>query len=157
MENKVTVLLAAVVLMTTSTPSFAREGGDREPLSWSRSKTEWKPEIVNYEGLVRCKEKPEDSATTCDMEFVRNDGETFDLEDSPALVSLHCQNHNRDLKVNLEAEKTPRFLFWGGNLITKHFQVTGEVPAKDDLGSREPASREPVSTREPTLRGKAAL
>ena len=61
------------------------------------------------------------------LEFVRkSDGESFDIKDSPELEQVHCDS-SKKLLVEIEAEKTPRFLFWGGNLIVKDFKVLEEL------------------------------
>lgn len=62
-----------------------------------------------------------------DLEFVRqDDGGKFDVVDSPELLAVHSAKE-KNLLVEIEAEKTKRFLFWGGNLIVKNFRVLGEL------------------------------
>ena len=80
------------------------------------------PEMITWTGWVRCEAGTHETAHQCDLEFVRKDGEVFAVIDSPELKRMHCGG-NADLKVTLTAEKTPRFLFWGGNLIAKKFEI----------------------------------
>lgn len=62
-----------------------------------------------------------------DLTFVKqDDGESFDIVDSPELEKIHVQK-DKNLLVEVEAEKTSQFLFWGGNLIVKNFTVVEEL------------------------------
>lgn len=122
------VLIALVLTLSTSAfalPGEGRNGIDRDVGTNSKSEKD-KPEIVNWEGFVVA-----DGGHTTrhdhDLEFVReSDGETFDIVDSPALEKIHCDS-SKKLRVKIEAEKTSRFLFWGGNLIVKNFKVLEEL------------------------------
>lgn len=78
------------------------------------------------------------------LEFIRqNDGKSFDVVDSQELEAVHIQKE-KNLLVEIEAEKTDRFLFWGGNLIVKNFKVLDEL---DEIPHRE-YKRPAPSTRE---------
>lgn len=70
------------------------------------------------------------------LEFVReSDGKDFDIVDSAELENLHIQKE-KNLLVEIEAQKTGKFLFWGGNLIVTNFKVLKEL---DDIPHRERA------------------
>jgi len=61
------------------------------------------------------------------LEFVRKaDGKTFDVVESPDLEKVHCER-SKKLLVEINAERTPRILFWGNNLIVKNFKVLAEL------------------------------
>lgn len=61
-----------------------------------------------------------------DLKFTRqNDGKSFDLESKP-LMTLHHERE-RNLLVEITAVRTPKFLFWGNNLIVKEFKVLKEL------------------------------
>lgn len=64
------------------------------------------------------------------LEFVRQDDQkTFELVDSEGLLNIHSAKE-KNLLVEVEGEITPRFLFWGGNLVVKSFKVLNEL---DDI------------------------
>ncbi|MBN22444.1 MAG: hypothetical protein CL678_14265 [Bdellovibrionaceae bacterium] len=87
------------------------------------------PEIVKWIGTVGAGSF-HTTVHLHDMEFTRqSDGETYDIVDSPKLENEHCRV-GKKLLVEIEAEQTPRFLFWGGNLIVKNFTVLEELGAE---------------------------
>lgn len=64
------------------------------------------------------------------LRFTRlDDGEQFNIVDSPQLVKAHCEGEKNYI-VEIDAEKTPKFLFWGGNLIVKNFRIVEPSLAK---------------------------
>ena len=72
------------------------------------------------------------------LEFVRrDDNETFDIVDSPNLVKAH-QEQDKKLLVEIEGERTSRFLFWGDNLIVKNFKILEEM---DGISHAEPVRK----------------
>jgi len=97
------------------------------------------PEIVKWVGTVK---DDADSHTTeheHELEFTRKDnGDSYDIVDSPELVKLH-HDTEKNYVVEIEAEKTSKFLFWGGNLIVKNFKVIEE--ASDRIAHRAPAAK----------------
>ncbi len=103
------------------------EGGPRLTRIDRESHATSKPEMVKWAGEVR-----DDAAShTNDHEHAltflnKEDGKIYDVVDSPALVKLHHETEKSFL-VEVEAEKTPRFLFWGANLIVKNFRVISEL------------------------------
>lgn len=118
-------LFSTIFVLTFSTVIFAAPGGDRPEIDRTDNKQS-KPEIVKWVGLI----ESDGGHTTRhdhDLEFVRkSDGESFDVVDSPELEKVHCDK-SKTLLVKIEAERTPRFLFWGDNLIVKKFEVLEEL------------------------------
>jgi|JI10StandDraft_1071094.scaffolds.fasta_scaffold349488_2 hypothetical protein len=130
--------LLALALMASSLNVYAsREGmGPREPRATQPST----PEIVKWVGEIS--DSASDHTTLHDhkLEFKnRETGKTYDIVDSPELVKLHHENE-KNYSVEIEAEKTPRFLFWGGNLIVKNFKVLDETASVPHLAPRAPSS-----------------
>ena len=72
------------------------------------------------------------------LEFVRQDDKkAFDVVDSEGLLNTHAEKE-KNLLVEVEGEITPRFLFWGGNLVVKNFKVLNEL---DEIPHREPVKQ----------------
>lgn len=127
------------------TPSYGMmEDRLREPrILWSEKADEkiakeQNQETDNYIGEIRCTETAEDDSAheDCDLEFVRNDGEVFDIENNADIATAACKNHSRHLRVKMEAEKTPQFLFWGGNLKIKKYEIEGDEAAEFCLAAQ---------------------
>ncbi len=136
-------ILSLVFSMSQSGVSFARDHGDSFLRVRSDRSEEVNPEVLSAEGIVRCKGGCSADGAGCELQFVRaSDGEVFDLNESPELQKLHCSDHKRDLQVKLEAEINPRFLFWGGDLVVKKFDVVGEIPAQICLVQPEQTASE---------------
>lgn len=69
------------------------------------------------------------------LELVRKDNnEKYKIIESDALMATHVEK-DKNLLVEVEGEVTPRFLFWGGNLIVKSFKVLNEL---DEISHQEP-------------------
>ena len=126
MKSILTILFVSTFSVSAfALPGEGRGGFDRGIDKNTKSEKS-EPEIVKWEGYVEA-----DGGHTTrhdhDLEFVRqSDGETFDIVDSPALEKVHCDT-SKKLRVKIEPEKTSRFLFWGGNLIVKNFEVLEEL------------------------------
>ncbi len=83
------------------------------------------PEIVKWVGTI--KDDADSHPAEHELAFTRKDnGATYDIVDSPELVKLH-HDTEKNYVVEIEAEKTSKFLFWGGNLIVKNFRVIGSL------------------------------
>lgn len=129
-------LIAVASLSVHSAFAIERDGGprfNREPSVKSE------PEIVKWIGEVR--DEPSSHTTNHEHELTfvkKDDGENYDIVDSPELVKLHHETEKNFL-VEIEAEKTPRFLFWGGNLVVKNFRVINELGGP--IAHRTPAQR----------------
>lgn len=91
------------------------------------SDSESKSNEVNWTGIVRCEAYSHAQNHDCNLEF--EDAETKDtysVVESPDVLKRHCSNE-RDLKVKVVGELTSKFLFWGGNLKVKSFDVIEEL------------------------------
>lgn len=121
-------ILSIIFMSTLSLNVFAAHGGDQGRIdrSYVKKPAKSKPEIIKWEGYI---ESDGGHTTRHDhyLEFVRkSDGESFNIVDSHAIEKVHCDT-SKKLLVKIEAEKTSRFLFWGGNLIVNKFEVLEQV------------------------------
>jgi len=100
---------------------------------------------VSWTGVVRCEKYSHANEHGCDLEFENSDtSKTISVVESPDLLKRHCEN-DRDLKVKVAGELTPRFLFWGGNLKISSFEVIEELspmPETAKLSARPRTIRE---------------
>lgn len=91
------------------------------------------PEIVKWVGEISDSASDHTTLHGHKLEFKnRETGDTYNIVDSPKLVKLHHETEKNYL-VEIEAEKTSRFLFWGGNLIVKNFKVLSETASVPHL------------------------
>lgn len=91
---------------------FALRGEVPSRLYRDRDVAEAGPEVVKWIGLV--KDEPEDHTLehSHKLSFVKkDDGKSYDIIDSPDLVKLHHETE-KNFEVEIEAEKTAKFLFW---------------------------------------------
>ena len=85
------------------------------------------------------------------LELVRQDNnETYKVIESEALLGTHIEK-DKKLLVEIEGELTPRFLFWGGNLIVKSFKVLNEL---DEIPHHEPVKHQNNLLEYRTLRSR---
>jgi hypothetical protein len=120
-------LFSAGVLLIglVSSNAFARDHFDSRS---DRIRREPEKKVVSWTGTIRCAGETKLKAhEDCDMEFVREeDQEAVALESTPELVAAHCKR-STDLRVKIEGEVTPTFLFGGGELKVSSFQILNEV------------------------------
>lgn len=129
MKNKF-LAVVCLGLLTSYSSAFAR-GGDRA--GFDRKPAKYEPEIVKWVGEIKDEDSDHTTEHNHSLEFVKkDDGKEYDVVDSPELVKLHHETEKNYL-VEIEAEKTPRFLFWGGNLIVKNFKVLEETASVPHL------------------------
>ena len=132
-----------LLVLTVSATSFARGGAGGLGIADRASSLKSEPVIVKWVGVVKS-DGPHSKDHNHAIEFKNSkDGKTYDIVDSDEILKVHCEKQ-KDLLVNITAEKTPRFLFWGGNLIVKSFSVIEEL-APDPHKVRQP---QPASDRE---------
>ncbi len=61
------------------------------------------------------------------LKFVRlNDGEVFEIVDSPELIKEHCQSEKNPV-IEIEGYRTGKFLFWGGDLVITSFKIHQDI------------------------------
>lgn len=71
----------------------------------------------------------------------------YDIVDSPELEKLHHET-NRNYQIKIEGRITPKFLFFGGNLVVSKYEILGEseeiplnpapAPTREFRGSNKP-------------------
>lgn len=133
-----TAYILALTVMVSSAPAFAREGFGGRDRSVASAKTS-APEIVKWIGEISDSSSEHTTTHGHSLEFVNKEtGNSYDIVDSPELVKLHHESEKNYL-VEIEAEKTPRFLFWGNNLIVKNFKVLDETASVPHLPAPEPS------------------
>lgn len=101
-----TQILCALII-----PAAAYAGSDRA-VSWTG----------------RIFDTPNSHTTTHDhsLSFEEEESkETYDVVDSPVLQKLHHET-NRNYKAKIEGYITPKFLFFGGNLVVTKFEILEE-------------------------------
>lgn len=131
-HTKLVVLL--IFLGLVNGPAFA--SNERDFLNERAAPS--KPEMVKWIGVVKGDPLYHTTDHDHSLEFLRqSDGDTFDIVDSPKLVKLH-HDTEKNFLAEIEAEKTSRFLFWGGNLIVKNFKVLKEL---ETVAHSEPIQR----------------
>ncbi|MGE4108230.1 MAG: hypothetical protein AB7F66_13530 [Bacteriovoracia bacterium] len=116
------LVVIAVCLFILGTSAFAETKEGRfsaERVTKSTQKT------VRWLGEIK-----DDSGHTVnhrhDLKFVRTDtGDSYSVVDSPAIEKLHHET-DKNYVVEATGEVTPKFLFWGGNLIITKFKVIAE-------------------------------
>lgn len=122
-----TKLISIVVLgiLVTYSSAFGIKGRGRD--SSDRKPVISEPEIVKWIGEVKDDASSHTTRHEHELEFVKkDDGKEYDIVDSPDLQNFHHET-GKNFLVEIEAEKTPKFLFWGGNLIVKNFKVLEET------------------------------
>ncbi len=130
--------LFALALLMSAASAYAKEGVDLS----NRKPSSADPEVVKWVGEITDSASDHTTLHNHSLEFKnRETGKTYDIVDSPELVKIHHENEKNYL-VEIEAEKTPRFLFWGGNLVVKNFKVLGETASVPHLPPQESPRRE---------------
>ncbi len=127
-----------ILILTLSGASFAYAGESDVPSASSNKK------IVRWVGEIKDDNVELDHTTKHqhDLEFTNEEtGKSYDIVSSDALVKLHCET-GKNYLVEIEAELTPRVLFWGNNLNITKFKVLKET-------SRTIAHHEPVERSRP--------
>ena len=119
-------LVITIALVLSASSLSAQSFRDRDFPSDRSKKVERNYEKVKWVGYIEA-DGSHTSKHYHDLDFVRqSDGESFDVIKSPALEKIHCDTEKR-LLVEIEAERTPKVLFWGNNLIVKKFTVLEEL------------------------------
>lgn len=132
------VSLFAGASLFGSQVSFARESESKGLMFLSQPRPEWKPEIVSFVGEVRCMEGKGDDGDTsqqagCEARLIRADGKVLRVDSDNSLAKLASQSPAKHLLVKVEVEKTPKFLFWGGNLELLEFEILDETSSGNCL------------------------
>lgn len=130
--------------------SFANAAGiDRDPLSSFRDRTTVSQtpsgESIKWVGTISDESLAHNEHRHF-LKFTRkSDGESFDL-DSKSLMTLH-HDREKNFLVEITAIRTPRFLFWGNNLIVKDFRILEELESVPHKELERPIRESPLSNR----------
>lgn len=104
-------------------------------------KIPYSPEVLDLKGIVRS-DGSHASDCNIDLELVVQDsGKIYSISDPGELAALHCTKE-KNFSVTMKAERTPKFLFWGGNLKVQSFEIIEELEA-------QPHKKVPVVRRAP--------
>ncbi len=122
-------IIVLILSFTGYAHAYEGGGGDRE-YPFDRQYKPSPPEMVTWNGFVKCENESHAKTGECDMIFIDKNADEFDIIESPDLLRVHCSKHT-DLEVRLTAEKTPSFLFWGGDLKVAKFDVVREVNSEE--------------------------
>ena len=134
------ICIFALISTLTLTANAEAIGDHRS--SDFRSKIKYIPEILELKGIVK---SDGNHQTDCDvdLELVETEtGKTYSISEPGELAQLHCSKEN-DFLVTLKAERTSKFLFWGGNLEVQGFQVLEELETQPHIQTK--------NTREPSF------
>lgn len=94
----------------------------------------YEPEIVNWTGEI--KEELTSHYADHDLLFLKEDGnKKYSIIESPEILRFHHEI-NKNYLVEIEAEKTPTFLFWGGKLVIKKFKIISG-PSLEEKNSQQ--------------------
>ncbi len=129
--------LLAITLMFFSINCYAnRESTGFNQIKPTRPSS---PKIVKWVGEISDSASDHTSLHNHNLEFKnRETGKTYDIVNSPELVKIHHENE-KNYSVEIIAEKTARFLFWGGNLRVKNFKVLSETESVPHLAPPTPS------------------
>lgn len=120
------VLMAALVIS-------AGVGCATTPTDTNKSETGNKNQTVKWIGKISDPAATHTTNHNHDPDFIRQGtNEKYDIVDSPELLKFHHESERNHL-LEIEGELTPRFLFWGNNLIVKKFTVLEELDAAPHL------------------------
>ncbi len=126
-----TVLILIFAISTPIISAQAEPQNDRWDYP-SQKEFETKREQVQLEGIL-LPEEHKKGEEDFDIEFVSADGtHKYDVSDSPEVTNLIRKNESSYI-VKIDGELTPRFLFWGGDLVVKSFEILGKRPAPSHL------------------------
>lgn len=128
MQTTMRVIALATSLFALITPAYGKEPkllpNEREAPKESTT------QVVTWKGVVTDLPSSHNSNHEHRLKFKNNaDGKEYSIVDSPDLAAVH---HERDksLLVEIEGEITPRFLFWGNNLLVHKFTLIKEIGPK---------------------------
>lgn len=103
----------------------------------------WASEPVKWTGVIQDEQgyHSVNHDSSHDLEFVQEgDQKALKVVDNKSLLKLHSEK-DKNLVVKIEGEVTPQFLFWGGNLKIRTFEVLKEL---GEIEHREPVKQAKV-------------
>ena len=108
-------------------------------------------EVFRWVGTIQDKATSHTTEHDHNLRFTRlDDGEQFQIVDSPELVEKHCKSE-KNYVVEVEAIRTPKILFWGGNLVVKNFRVV-DASLANPIPHNRPEDVMPSRNYEPARR-----
>jgi len=106
---------------------------------------------LSMTGYLHCPSDREPKTDgSCDLKFTSlEDGETYEIVDSPALTREHCQTH-KPIKARVMGQLTFRMLFHDDHLKVDDAQMLGEYTAPAphrEVSAAAPARTHPYDRR----------
>lgn len=99
-------------------------------------------EIVEWQGSVACDDQPE-PGEPCDLRFTREpDGDEFSIAIPGKLAELEWGS-GVSRRVRLRAKRTPKFLFWGNELVVIDFWMLDENAGREEGEKKREAPSAP--------------
>lgn len=98
----------------------------------SQKESKIEREQIQIKGIL-LPEKHQKGEKNFSIQFVSLDGtQKYDVTNSPEITNLIQENESSYI-VKINGELTPKFLFWGGDLVIKSFEILGKKPAPPHL------------------------
>ena len=130
------VMIALLSLAGVSTKTLASERDGF--MSRRGDQTTSEPKTVRWVGTIQDDSSTHTTNHEHELTFKReSDGEIFDMDENKDLIKIH-HDTEKVLKVEIEGEVIPRFLFWGGKLIVRNFTLIQE--SGERIPHRSPAN-----------------
>lgn len=125
-ENSLFKYSTTLIVVLFSQNTFAMNREDKDSID-HRPKTTSETNTVKWVGEIHDDESTHNTRHWHELKFTKkDDGKTYDISSNPDMVKLHHDTEKNYL-VEIEAEKTPRFLLWGGELVVKKFKILAET------------------------------
>lgn len=126
-------IFALIFSLTIS--AYAEPRGGARDLDFDTS-TKYVPKILELKGIVKSDGTHKED---CDVDLELVESETnkiHSISEPGELSQLHCAKE-KDFLVSMKAERTPKFLFWGGNLKVQEFQVLEELESQPHIQAKD--------------------
>lgn len=137
------ITVASSITAQAQAERIEREPRDRGQRSAQETK-ETAPGVVRWRGTLQDDSSSHTTEHEHRLRFVRHDDQkVYDMEIGPELARIHHETE-KNLIVEVEVERTSRFLFWGGNLVVRRFTILGS--AGEAIPHRELASDQKIVT-----------
>lgn len=126
--KQLTYTIALILTLSLNANAEPRDGGRSSDYN---TKKQFVPEILELRGLVKSDgAHKKDCNVDIDLELIESEtGESYSISEPGELKAMHCSKE-KDLLVQMKAERTPKFLFWGGNLKVQSFEILEELESQ---------------------------
>lgn len=121
------ILIAVLMIVGAEAQARTFDRGEAVDLRvWQRANSQKvEPEMVKWIGEIS-DASGHTSGHEHSMQFKNQvTGKVYDLT-APDLTKLH-HDAEKNYLVEIEAEKRPKFLFWGGDLVVKKYRVIRDI------------------------------